>query len=155
MSDEIDEGEVSPQTDITDDEEKGRYTGQKIVIRYCKSPQYRTIHADGAFGGVTPVGKNIAIGFFSERNSLPDTVYVPIMADEEGGSRISMGNDRDRDNGRPGIMREVEVNIILDLEAAEQLVDWLNVRIEKLKNAQGSRVLQLDPKGVVERPWQQ
>lgn len=155
MSDEIEDGEESPPTDITDGGEKVLYAGQKIIVNYCKSPQYRTIHVDGAFGGVTPMGRTISIAFFSERNSLPDTVYVPIMADEDGSPRISMGNDRDRDNARPGIMREVEANIILDLEAAEQLKEWLAVRVEKLKKAaEGSRVLQLDPKGVVNRPWQ-
>ena len=141
---------------VVEDGEDVVYSGSKIAINYCKSPQYRTIHADGAFGGVTPMGKTISLGFFSERNSLPDTVFTPIMhaPGDPLAQAINFGDDRDRENARPGIMREVEVNVLMDRQTAEQLLAWLTVRVAKMApQAEPTKEMALDPKGVVPRPW--
>ena len=130
------------------------YTGRKIAVHYCKSPQYRTIHVDGMYGGISPQGKTLFLGFYSERSSLPETTYVPIVKTGDDAEMIGFGADHDRVNSRPGIMREMEANIVIDIETAEQIVAWLAVRIRQVRDEQGkTKAIGLDPGAVVERPF--
>lgn len=101
-------------------------TGAKVLIHYSKAPGFRTIHADGVFGGSSPNGTNLNIGFFSERASFPDMVAHEV---EEGG-RVNTGREVQRINSRPGVMREIDVNVVMSVEAAKVLRAWLDHHIQ-------------------------
>lgn len=94
---------------------------QKIAFNFLKSPQYRTIHADGVWGGVSPRGW-ICMSLFSERSPLPNTIEYSLT--EEG----KLGEEVVRE-GKAGIVREIDVTALMDLKLAKALRTWLDDKI--------------------------
>ncbi|HVV17421.1 MAG TPA: hypothetical protein VHH90_09485 [Polyangia bacterium] len=88
-----------------------------LNIDYIKSAHFRVIHVDGAHGGLRPSGRTIHMALFSERNAIPQHEEYTV-ADGALGERI-------RRDGREAIVREVEVDAIMDLDTAKALRDWL------------------------------
>jgi hypothetical protein len=95
----------------------------KIRFHYLKSNAFRSIHADGVFGGVTP-RLDIAATFFNERLPLPDQTAQKINDDGTIGDEIPSERIV-----RDGLVRELEANIIMDVGLAKTLVQWLNDKI--------------------------
>lgn len=103
----------------------------RILFHYLKSPMFRAIHADGLFGGVTPTG-NIHAAFFSERNPIPQQIEHPILPDGQLGKEITESRVV-----RSGLVREVDIDVIFDLDTAVSFRDWLDEKIkilQQLKN---------------------
>jgi hypothetical protein len=102
---------------------------KSVQFHYLKSSAFRVVHADGVFGGVSP-GGFIFMSLFSERPPIPDTTTHEVkdgrIGDELTEERIS----------RNGIVRELEVGVVLDLRTAAALHDWLAQKIELLTEAQ-------------------
>lgn len=96
---------------------------EKVRFHYVKSNYFRTIHADGVFGGATPRG-DIAASFFNERRPLPDQTAQKLSPEGQLGEEIM-----DERIERDGILRELEVNVVIDLAFAKTLVKWLNDKI--------------------------
>jgi hypothetical protein len=94
-----------------------------VTQHYIKSNYFRVIHADGAIGGFTPRGE-MFFSLFNERAPLPD---VTVQAVENGklGQEIT-----DQRQGSQGIIRELEVGIVMDVNVAKSLVAWLEERIK-------------------------
>jgi hypothetical protein len=90
---------------------------QKVPFHYIKNPNYRTIHVDGAHGGLTPHGL-LDIAFYAERFPIP-TKTVHTVSPE---GRIIEEIER---VGRDGIVREIEFNIIMSLETAKAIADFI------------------------------
>ena len=98
-----------------------------VVFDYLKSAHFRVIYATGAIGGLTPEG-NIHFALYNERSAIPRQVAHPL--DDTG----TLGEEiPDRRVSREGIVREVEVDVILSRQAAEGLVSWLQGKIDELK----------------------
>jgi len=102
---------------------------QSVTFHLIKSPAFRTVHADGVWGGVTPRG-GINIGFFSERGPFPRQVTYGVEATgrlgpEDANARVQ----------RDGPVREIEVNVVLDLTLAKSLRAWLDEKILELEEA--------------------
>lgn len=106
-----------------DKEVKPDRTTQKIRFHYIKSSAFRTIHADGVFGGVTP-RLNISATFYNERGPLPDQTVQDVREDGTLGTEIL-----EERIIRDGILRELEANIVMDVAVAKSLVKWLNEKI--------------------------
>ena len=105
-----------------------------VVLNYIKSNYFRVIHADGAIGGFTPRAQ-LFVSLFSERAPLPD---VTVQAVENGQLGKEIVEQR---KGSEGIIRELEVGIVMDLHVAKSLVAWLKERIEIMEQMQSdSRV---------------
>jgi hypothetical protein len=97
-----------------------------MTYHYLKSPFFRAVHADGVYGGITPHG-SIHMGFFSERNPFPTQTEYEITDNKLG---------REIEESRivkPGFVREVDVDVIMDLTTAIALQGWLTDKIAKLK----------------------
>jgi len=107
----------------------GEELPRQVVFDYIKSNYFRVIHADGAIGGVTP-GLGIHIAFFNERAPIPQQTVFQINEDNTLGEEI-----RGERVARKGIVREVEVDVMLDVDAAVKIVGWLQKRIEDVKKA--------------------
>jgi len=101
-----------------------------IDFHNIKSNGFRTIHVDGAFGGVTPLGNHISMTVFSERWPVPTQITHKI--DQAG----TLGEElTERRATRGGIVRELEANLVFDIETAKRLADWLLGKIQQADGA--------------------
>lgn len=105
-----------------------------VTQNYIKSQFFRVVHADGAVGGFTPRG-GIFMSLFSERAPLPD---VTVQAVENGQLGQEIIEQR---KGSEGIIRELEVGVLMDVNMAESLVAWLQERIKVAKEIIGAAQL--------------
>jgi len=75
-------------------------------------------------GGITPTG-NIHIGFYSERPAFPQSILQGLNADGSLGAIIA-------EDGKDGIVRELDFDAILSRDVAQALYDWLGDHLAKL-----------------------
>ncbi len=99
-----------------------------LDFHFLKSPQIRTIHVDGAFGGVTPKGNNICMTVYCERFPVPTQVSHALSNEGVVGEEL-----RECRIVRNGLVRELEANLVFDIDTAKTLVSWL---VEKIKRAE-------------------
>lgn len=95
----------------------------ELEIFFEKTPSFRTIHADGAWGGLTgQLGLHVA--FFSESREPPESiVYVA-----EGAAAPEKPNSR---TGRERVVRQIEVEVFMTLETARGLRAFLDDKIKE------------------------
>lgn len=96
---------------------------QTIDIHYEKSNLFRVIPVEGAYGGLTPHGK-ILMSVFNERWPLPKVVTHKY----DGAGHLGKEVDR---ISREGVYREVETALLMDIETAKVIRDWLGTKIEQ------------------------
>jgi hypothetical protein len=100
----------------------GRSAPNQIKFDFLKSNYFRSIHADGVWGGVNG-HLEIAMAFFSERPAIPQQITVPI---ENG----KFGNElEDKRVGRDAVIRDVEISVTMNVEVARSFRQWLDERI--------------------------
>lgn len=102
---------------------------QKVRFHFLKSNLFRTIHADGVFGGVTPT-LGISMAFYSQRQPLPDQTVHLISSDGTLGAEI----EEDRISSK-GIVRELETNVMIDVVFAKVLINWLEDKVKQVEQA--------------------
>ncbi|MGB0036504.1 MAG: hypothetical protein WBP79_13625 [Candidatus Acidiferrales bacterium] len=95
-----------------------------ITFHYIKSNFFRVVHADGAMGGFTPRGQ-IFFSLYSERAPLPDVTVQNVENNGQLGNEII-----EQRKGSEGILRELEVGVVMDVQVAQSLVVWLQERIK-------------------------
>ena len=100
-----------------------------VRFHYLKSNAYRVIHVDGILGGPTPTGL-LHFSFYTER--LPIPTLVEHATTDVGGGRVKLG-DEIRREGKEGIVRDVEVGVIMTVDMAIKLRAWLDDKISKLE----------------------
>lgn len=93
-----------------------------VSFDYIKSNQFRVIRVDGVHGGVSPKGNVIQMALFSERAPIPKRETY----------RIENGKLRERtaSEQRDAFIREVEVEVLVDLATAKAMHKWLGEKIE-------------------------
>lgn len=102
----------------------------KLDYHYQKSPSYRTIHVDGARGG--PTGRrHLSITFYNERAALPRRTSRAISKGDESGG--SLGPEEIEDS-LGGVVRQLEITAMLDLNAARELLVWLRGQVGVLES---------------------
>jgi len=101
----------------------------RVVFDYIKSQHFRVIHADGAAGSITATG-HIHMAIYSERLAIPQRMAFKVTAGGRLGALIPSETI-----AREGMVREVEVGVMMNLQTAEALQEWLAKRIEELKSA--------------------
>ena len=102
---------------------------KEIDFNYIKGSNFRVVHADGAMGNETPSG-NLFLVFYSERFPLPDSQTFGIS--EEG--RVIGEITEKRKVNSNGVMREVEVGVMLDINVAKGMVVSLTHLIRQLES---------------------
>ncbi|ODR94224.1 hypothetical protein AUC69_03490 [Methyloceanibacter superfactus] len=100
----------------------------RVRFYYLKSTQFRAIHVDGAIGGITPRGL-IHASVYSERPAIPQSQEHEVAPE----GRLLDPIDTE---GKLGIVRELDVDLIMSKQAAAELRDWLTKRIEELDEIQ-------------------
>lgn len=95
---------------------------RQVSFDYIKSNAFRVIRVDGIHGGVGPKLNSIQMALFSERQAIPQREIYSIKDGKLG--------DLEKKEGRNAIIREVEVEAIIDIETAMAIRDWLSEKIE-------------------------
>ncbi len=97
----------------------------EINFEYIKSNQFRVIRVDGAYGGIGPKSNSIQMALFSERQAIPRKETYKIVEGQLG--------DLTKQESRQAIIREVEVEAIIDLDTARSLREWLGRKIKLME----------------------
>ena len=96
----------------------------RVNFDYIKSQHFRVIHMDGAIGGLTPNG-HIHMSLYSERPAIPRRIVHSLegnrLGDEIQSERIT----------RDAIVREMDVDVQMTINAAIALRDWLDRQIQE------------------------
>jgi len=98
----------------------------EIEFDFIKSNFFRVIRADGAFGGIAPGGA-IHMAIYSERQAIP-TKTVHSLEGQQLGPEILKKRE-----GRSAIVREVEIDVVLELPQAIVFRQWLDEKITQLQ----------------------
>ena len=98
----------------------------RISFHYIKGKNFRVIHADGALGGITPRGY-VHFALYSERAAIPRRGVRNISEDGK-----TLGPETIVEV-REGVVRELEVDVIMDEKTTIELRDWLDRRIQNFK----------------------
>jgi hypothetical protein len=104
--------------------------GQAIDIYYKKTRHHRTSYVDGVWIGITPQ-LEVQLAFFKDLQPMPDYVTHAVLP--EGG----LGAERARVTQK-GIVREVEVTLVMSGDTLENVINLTQQFLEKLKTHQAS-----------------
>jgi hypothetical protein len=107
------------------------YPPGAVKFHYLKGNFFRVIHADGAIGGITP-SREIFFSLFSERGAIPQLIEQAINADGSLGAEI-------KTVGKEGIVREIEVGVMVSPKAARRIAAWLAKQAEILDASEPER----------------
>jgi hypothetical protein len=87
----------------------------QLPIHFIKSTQFRVIHANGVwFGG--DMQQNLHLTFFNERNPIPRKLVLNVNS-----KGIILGEDIIKRDTKEGVVREMEIDVVLSLQAAMEL----------------------------------
>jgi hypothetical protein len=98
-------------------------------IEYQKSHSFRVVHADGAYGGTSP-RLQLFIAFYSERFPIPK-----VLTYEASPAGAPLDEIVEARESKEGVIREVEVGVTMDINAAKGFAAWLNERVAELEKA--------------------
>lgn len=105
-----------------------------VKFDFVKSSLFRTIHVDGAVGGITPQ-MGVYMSLFNERQPLPrQTTYVVQGNGQIGDEILELRDSRD------AVVREMEVGIVMSLETAEAVLNWLQINVDTVKRVRNSQL---------------
>lgn len=97
----------------------------RFEVHFIKSQYFRVVHADGAWGGMTNAGF-INMTLYSERPAIPQRIVHELAPLDN--ARFRLGGELER-IGKEGVIRELEVSVMLTKEAATALVEWLGKQL--------------------------
>ena len=100
----------------------------KIGIYYQRSRHYRTIHADGAQIGLTPRG-TLQFTLYSDQKPMPEFVLHGITPEGNLGGVLE-------EVVKEGFVREVEVNVVMDLTVTANFIAALQDVLTRYKAVQ-------------------
>lgn len=104
-------------------------SASKIQFHYIKSHHFRVIHADGLLGSITPKD-DVFVTFYNERSPLPDKVTFAVTPEGNLGSEI----EAERVVVSDGVVREMEVGIVFDIDFARSFALWLTEMVQNFEN---------------------
>ncbi len=99
-----------------------------IEIHQQKSNFFRVVHADGAWCSVN-AWQNIHMTFFSERYPIPSKVFFDL--NDKG---VVVGENVSKREIKKDWFREMEVDVVLSLDAARQVRETLDRFIKILED---------------------
>ncbi len=99
-----------------------RLKSGKIKITFERTPQFRTIQVDGAWGGVTPSGAMIAMSFYHERAALPSGLTITVKEARKANEVRT---------GAAGIVRVLETEARMTPTVARAVASWLITKADE------------------------
>ena len=118
------QGERNPMSHAETPSDEGKQLPDRIKFDYIKSNLFRVVHAEGVIGGITP-RPAIHMAFYNERNAIPRQTVFPVNEDGTLGPEIT-----EERVVRDAIVREVEVDVVMDLNTAASFLKWLQEKLE-------------------------
>lgn len=103
----------------------------RVRFTYREGPDYRTMHATGARGAVTPQG-NIRFDLFTE---FPLAPTDEIRNLNQNGTIGDPEESSDGVSGTIDIVRQLQVGVVLSPGDAESLGVWLKEKAEEARSA--------------------
>jgi hypothetical protein len=103
----------------------------KVRFDYIKSSHFKVIHVNGVYGGNTAHGE-IMMSVWNERYAIPKQVAYELRGDGQLGEEIP----EDRVT-RDAIVREVEASLVMSIETAKQVRDWLDEKVTAMSKILG------------------
>lgn len=103
---------------------------QKIAFKYIYSDTYNPVYANGAVGGLSTQGEIVA-NFYLERQPVLRSQVHDLTPDGQLGDEIS----RDPPATDLQVVRFVTTGVVLSLETARRVHDWLGKAIVQLDQA--------------------
>lgn len=101
----------------------------QVQVHYLKTNLFRTIFASGAIGGMSGVS-HISMCLFHERGPIPRSITHHVTEDGKLGDEIV------RDS-REGVIREIDTEVVMDIETAQELANWLQKKVKEAGIRQG------------------
>jgi len=98
---------------------------QSLTTHFIKTADFKTHYVSGIFGGLTS-NNQINMAFFIERNVIPSSITYSV---DQNGIPAETGRDT-----KLGMVRETAGCLILDVEKAKSVVEWLNDRIAQAES---------------------
>ncbi|MFW6118750.1 MAG: hypothetical protein ACOC7S_00280 [Planctomycetota bacterium] len=99
----------------------------RFTFRYIFADDYNPVYVNGAYGGITPK-KEIVAHFFLERHAVPRSVTHEV--DDEGMIGAEVETEPEV---REMLVRFVPSGVVLSLDGAKQIRDWLDRQIDRLE----------------------
>jgi hypothetical protein len=99
-----------------------------VDFHYIKGPDFRSIHVDGAIGGLTTKGF-LHVALFTERAAIPQRTTHGVLPDGTLGNEIL-----EKRLSKEGIVRQMEVDLIVNEETARDLRIWLDQMLQDFED---------------------
>ncbi|MCI0553464.1 MAG: hypothetical protein L0287_21155 [Anaerolineae bacterium] len=103
------------------------FDGSEIEFQFEKSNLFRVIHVDGVFGGISPGSKLLHMAVYNERQPIPKVVTHRLDKGTVGQEIL------EKREGRHGLFREIEADLIISEETAVALRTWLDGKINEFQ----------------------
>jgi len=102
---------------------------QKIDTHFIKNNDFRTILTTSVYGGITINGL-INANFCVDRTVIPlktvSTIEGVTLAEKQRESK-------------EGIIKEVQIGVLMDITMAKQTIDWLQKQIKQVEELQQNK----------------
>lgn len=95
----------------------------EVTIHNKISNNFRELHVDGAYGGLTPQGL-INMNFYAERLAIPKATDYKV-------EETQLIKIKDSEDSKKGIIREFETGVYMTIQTAIALNKWLTEQIAK------------------------
>ncbi|MEQ6376305.1 hypothetical protein RZN25_05630 [Bacillaceae bacterium S4-13-56] len=99
-----------------------------INFKYKFPEDYNPFYSNGAYGGINPRGE-IVMNFYFERNPIP---YEEKRFINEKGEFIGEP-ELEPENHKTNVIRYVSTGVVMNLDSAKSLYDWLGKHIDTLE----------------------
>ena len=117
---------------VSEPESQKREVPSKLLFHWIKSRFFRVVHADGAFGGISSRGY-LHFSLYNERAAIPRLSERDLTVHADG--KVTAGRERVVE-GREGVVREIEIEVLMDHRSAVEFFNWLKEKIDILETMQ-------------------
>lgn len=105
-----------------------------VKFKYKFPEDYNPVYINGAQGGISPRGE-IIINFYLERSPIP---YEESIVFDEGGVSVGRPVVTSPEDFSTNIIRYVSSGVVMSLEGARGVHEWLGRHIEHLEQLKHS-----------------
>ena len=105
--------------------------GNSVRFKYVFSDDYTPAYVNGVYGGIGPHGEMV-MNFYLERRPVPREETYAIEG-ETLGDRL----DTVPDDIRARFIRFIQAGVIMDLQTAKSIREWMNQHIAEAEKLQG------------------
>ncbi len=95
---------------------------KEIRFVYEKARHHRTMHADGAWSGLTPHAE-VQVSFYNDLRRMPISVTHAVQENDT----IGPGTQKEASD----LVREIDVTVVMNVAVAKGLIALLNQMVEQ------------------------